>query len=42
MQFLLRCPSRSDILNPLKEWLPDLAWFSIQKLIEIEGFETFS
>ena len=42
MQFLLRCPTRSDIPNPLKEWLPDLAWFSIQKLIEIEGFEAFS
>jgi dynein heavy chain len=29
-------------LNPLKEWLPDLAWFSMQKLIEIEGFEQFA
>jgi len=42
MQFLLRCPLRTDIQNPLKEWLPDLAWFSVQKLIEIEGFELFA
>lgn len=29
MSFLLRCPTKSDTPNPLKEWLPDLAWFSI-------------
>ena len=39
MYFLLNCPSRADITNPLKEWLPDLAWYSLQKLIEVEGFE---
>lgn len=38
----MRCPLKTDILNPLKEWLPDSAWYSIQKLIEIEGFENFS
>lgn len=42
MYFLLNCPSRSDVLNPLKEWLPDLVWYSMQKLIEIEGFEQFA
>ena len=42
MQFLLTCPQSSTVPNPLKEWLPDLAWFSINKLIEIEGFEQFS
>jgi len=42
MQFLLRCPIKTDVMNPLKEWLPDLAWYSIQKLIEIEGFELFA
>lgn len=42
MNFLLRCPIKTDIANPLKEWLPDLAWYSIQKLIEIEGFESFA
>ena len=41
MNFLLRCPLRTDTANPLKEWLPDLAWYSIMKLIEIEGFELF-
>jgi len=39
MHFLLNCPTRSDVANPLKEWLPDLAWYSLQKLIEIEGFD---
>jgi len=42
MSFLLQCPSSSIVPNPLKEWLPDLAWFSITKLIEIEGFEQFA
>lgn len=42
MYFLLNCPSSSVIANPLKDWLPDLAWFSMQKLIEIEGFELFA
>lgn len=42
MHFLLNCPGSSTIPNPLKEWLPDLAWYSMQKLIEIEGFELFA
>jgi dynein heavy chain len=42
MYFLLNCPAASASLNPMKEWLPDLAWFSMQKLIEIEGFEQFA
>lgn len=42
MAFLLQCPGKQDIPNPLKEWLPDLAWFSMQKLIELEGFEQFA
>ena len=42
MQFLLRCPNSSAIPNPLKEWLPDLAWYSLTKLGEIEGFEQFA
>ena len=42
MGFLLRCPIKSDVPNMLKDWLPDLAWYSIQKLIEIEGFELFA
>lgn len=39
MYFLLNCPTKTDIPNPLKEWLPDISWYSMQKLIEIEGFE---
>jgi dynein heavy chain len=42
MHFLLNCPGSSTVPNPLKEWLPDLAWYSMQKLIEIEGFELFA
>jgi len=29
MYFLLNCPGRTDLPNPLKEWLPDLAWYSM-------------
>jgi dynein heavy chain len=39
MAFLLQCPIKTDLINPLKEWLPDLAWFAMQKLIELELFE---
>jgi dynein heavy chain len=42
MYFLLNMPTKSDIANPLREWLPDISWFGMQKLIEIEGFESFS
>ena len=39
MKFLIYCPTKADSVNPLKKWLPDLAWQSVQKLIEIEFFE---
>lgn len=42
MSFLINCPTKTDVPNPLKKWLPDLAWYSIQKLIEIELFEQFA
>eukprot|EP00117_Sycon_ciliatum_P003244 scpid14217/ scgid8126/ Dynein heavy chain 17, axonemal; Axonemal beta dynein heavy chain 17; Ciliary dynein heavy chain 17 len=42
MQFLLNCPPKTDLGNPLKDWLPDSAWYAVQRLIEIEGFENFS
>jgi len=42
MQFLLRCPLKNDVHNPLKDWLPDVAWFAVQSLIQLEGFELFS
>lgn len=41
MSYLINCPTRTDVMNPLKEWLPDLAWYGLQKLNEIEGFENF-
>eukprot|EP00744_Colponema_vietnamica_P000937 GILI01001621.1.p1 GENE.GILI01001621.1~~GILI01001621.1.p1 ORF type:complete len:2798 (-),score=990.63 GILI01001621.1:124-7776(-) len=40
-QFLLRCPMKTDVENPL-DWLPSSAWYSVQKLIELPGFETFA
>jgi len=40
--FLMRGPSRSDIENPISEWLPNPAWFAVQKLTELEGFESFA
>eukprot|EP00746_Dinoflagellata_sp_MGD_P094656 gnl/MRDRNA2_/MRDRNA2_37720_c0_seq1.p1 gnl/MRDRNA2_/MRDRNA2_37720_c0~~gnl/MRDRNA2_/MRDRNA2_37720_c0_seq1.p1 ORF type:complete len:2173 (+),score=502.56 gnl/MRDRNA2_/MRDRNA2_37720_c0_seq1:470-6520(+) len=40
--FLMLGPTRSDVENPLIEWLPNTAWNSVQKLIELEGFESFA
>jgi dynein heavy chain len=42
MFFLLNAPTKTDTPNPLKEWLPDISWYYMQKLIEIEGFENFA
>lgn len=42
MNFLLQCPSKADVPNPLKDWLPDLSWFAMQKLIELDGFDQFA
>lgn len=39
MYFLLNCPGNNAVPNPMKEWLPDLAWSAMNKLIELEGFE---
>ena len=41
MSFLINGPQNTSAPNPLKKWLPDQAWFTINKLIEIEGFENF-
>jgi dynein heavy chain len=38
MQFLLNCVPKADTENPLKEWLPNSAWFSVQRMAEIEEF----
>lgn len=44
MNFLIFCPQKKDVPVPqvIKKWMPDSAWFSIQKLIEIEMFEQFA
>lgn len=42
MDFLIYCPTKTDVPNPCKKWLPDLAWYAIQELIKIEMFEQFS
>lgn len=39
---MLNSPMKTDVPNPLREWLPDSAWFVSQKLIELEGFESFA
>ena len=41
MNFLIFCPQKKDNPVPaaIKKWMPDEAWFSIQKLVEIEMFE---
>lgn len=42
LNFLINCPTTTAVPNPLKKWLPDQAWYSVQKLIEIERFESFA
>jgi dynein heavy chain len=44
MDFLLNCPMNPGVPKPdsIKDWCPDTAWFSMQKLIELEGFEQFA
>jgi dynein heavy chain len=42
MNFLINCPTSTAVPNPLKRWLPDAAWYSVQKLIDIELFESFA
>jgi dynein heavy chain len=44
MNFLVYCPLTVDTPRPssLKDWLPETAWFAIQSLIKLEGFEQFS
>ena len=41
-QFLLRGPRVMTDENPLSAWLPDSAWQAVQKLIELERFNTFA
>ncbi|OXB72391.1 UNVERIFIED_CONTAM: hypothetical protein H355_012863 [Colinus virginianus] len=40
--FLLRGPIKQTTENPLAEWLPSSAWYAVQKLIELPGFENFA
>jgi dynein heavy chain len=41
MNFLIFCPQKKDVPLPvtLKKWMPETAWFAIQKLCEVEMFE---
>jgi dynein heavy chain len=41
MSFLISCPLTTDVPRPvaLKDWLSEVAWYSIQSLIKIEPFE---
>ena len=38
----MRCPMKNTGENPLSEWLPNNAWYSVQKLIDIEEFANFA
>merc|ERR1719387_1703832 len=40
--FLMRGPIRDGVENPIVEWLPNQAWYAVQKLIDLEGFESFA
>ena len=42
LSFLINCPTTTAVPNPLKKWLPDAYWYAVQKLIEIERFESFA
>eukprot|EP00916_Digyalum_oweni_P021759 GHVL01036069.1.p1 GENE.GHVL01036069.1~~GHVL01036069.1.p1 ORF type:complete len:4080 (+),score=886.02 GHVL01036069.1:1188-12242(+) len=40
--FLLRGPTKQGVENPVSDWLPNPCWGAVQKLIELQGFETLS
>lgn len=39
MNFILNATPKTDVENPLKDWLPNSAWYALQKLAEIEEFK---
>ena len=41
MDFLLKGTTKPGLENPL-EWLPSLAWDSVQALINLEEFKLFA
>ncbi|CAD7941439.1 unnamed protein product [Amoebophrya sp. A120] len=42
MDFLLKGPVKPGIENPIAEWLPNTAWFAVNKLVDLEGFDSFA
>ncbi|KAL8434818.1 hypothetical protein ACSSS7_002955 [Eimeria intestinalis] len=42
MDFLLKGPVKQVADNPLADWLPNRAWYAVQKLIELPAFEAFA
>lgn len=42
MDFLLKGPVKQVAENPLADWLPNKAWYAVQKLIELPAFESFA
>ena len=43
VQFLLKCPLKPNVEKPATlDWLPELAWSAVQRLIEIEEFQNFA
>lgn len=41
MEFLIKCAPTPGHENVLGEWLPNVAWDSVQSLIKLEEFKTF-
>lgn len=41
MDFLIKCTTRPGVENTL-DWLPNIAWDSIQGLINLEEFRNFA
>lgn len=42
MDFLLKGPVKQVAENPLADWLPNRAWYAVQKLSELPEFAAFA
>jgi dynein heavy chain len=41
VQFLMKCTPKLGGSNPISDWLPDTAWYSVQRMIDLEEFKAF-
>jgi len=42
MMFFIQGSLVTGTPNPIKKWLPDIQWYSVNALIQLEGFENFA